>query len=117
MIDNIEHKMLHKLLSFMKGSRLPEIHAIDWPWTALAGSPAAFPNYESWVVPAGVPSALADILGAEFGPIIDFVLERGGAKGVEIHGGAPGSASFHHHHHHHHQHHHQHQNQLHLAGR
>ena len=22
--------------------------------------------YESWVVPAGVPSALADILGAEF---------------------------------------------------
>ena len=31
-IDNIEHKMLHKLLSFMKGSRLPEIHAFDWPW-------------------------------------------------------------------------------------
>ena len=34
--------------------------------------------YESWVVPAGVPSALADILGAELGPIIDFVKERGG---------------------------------------
>ena len=38
-------------------------------------------DYESWVVPAGVPSALADILGAELGPIIDFVLERGGAEG------------------------------------
>ena len=35
-------------------------------------------NYESWVVPAGVGSALADILEAEFRPIIDFVLERGG---------------------------------------
>ena len=34
--------------------------------------------YESWVVPAGVGSALADILGAEFGQIIDFVLEKGG---------------------------------------
>ena len=34
--------------------------------------------YESWVVPAGVPSALADILGADRGPIIDFVIERGG---------------------------------------
>ena len=38
--------------------------------------------YESWVVPAGAPSALADIiLGAELGPIIDFVLERGGEGG------------------------------------
>ena len=27
-------------------------------------------DYESWVVPAGVPSALADILGAELGPIL-----------------------------------------------
>ena len=35
-------------------------------------------HYESWVVPAGVPSALAEILGAELEPIIDFVLERGG---------------------------------------
>ena len=34
--------------------------------------------YESWVVPAGVPSALADILGAELGPIIDFVKAKGG---------------------------------------
>ena len=34
--------------------------------------------YESWVVPAGAASALADILGAEFRPKIDFVKERGG---------------------------------------
>ena len=35
-------------------------------------------HYESWVVPAGVPFASAEIFGAELGPIIDFVLERGG---------------------------------------
>ena len=35
-------------------------------------------DYKSWVVPAGVGSALADMLGAEFRQIIDFVLERGG---------------------------------------
>ena len=34
--------------------------------------------YESWVVPAGVPSALADVLGAELGPIIDLVTQEGG---------------------------------------
>ena len=33
--------------------------------------------YESWVVPVGVGSALADILGAEFSQIMHFVLERG----------------------------------------
>ena len=70
--------------------------------------------YENWVVPAGVGPALADILGAERGEIIDFVLERGGrgvnviksfffwgggSRRFESHGGAPGSASFHHHHH------------------
>ena len=33
--------------------------------------------YESWVVPAGVPSALADI-GGELRQIIDSVKGRGG---------------------------------------
>ena len=47
---------------------------------SLQSSAVDFPitSYESWVVPAGVGSALADILGAEFSQIIDFVLERGG---------------------------------------
>ena len=36
-------------------------------------------SHESWHVPAGVFSALADILEAEVGPIIDIVTERGGA--------------------------------------
>ena len=35
--------------------------------------------HECWDVPAGVFSALADILGAEVGPIIDIVTERGGS--------------------------------------
>ena len=69
--------------------------------------------YENWVVPAGVGSALADILGAEFRQIIDIIIERGGvyviksiflfvagSKGFES-GSAPGSSSFHHHHPHH----------------
>ena len=34
-------------------------------------------NYESWAVPAGVASALADILGAEFRHTIDFIIETG----------------------------------------
>ena len=34
--------------------------------------------YENWFVPAGVGSALADILGAEFRQIIDIIIERGG---------------------------------------
>ncbi len=34
-------------------------------------------SYESWVVPAGVASALADIMGAELRQIIDFVKGRG----------------------------------------
>ena len=70
--------------------------------------------YESWVVPAGVPSALADILGADRGPIIDFVIERGGGFGEKINllwgGGGPGVIRRRHpqHHQHHHQHHHHH---------
>ena len=37
--------------------------------------------YESWVVPAGVPSALADI-GGELRQIIDSVKGRGGGVSV-----------------------------------
>ena len=39
--------------------------------------------YESWVVPAGVGSALADILGAEFSQIIDFVFRKGGVNVIK----------------------------------
>ena len=39
--------------------------------------------YESWVVPAGVPSALADI-GGELRQIIDSVKGRGGGGGVSV---------------------------------
>ena len=42
------------------------------------------PCYENWVVPAGVGSALADILGAEFGQIIGFDLEWAGGVYVII---------------------------------
>ena len=67
--------------------------------------------YENWFVPAGVGSALADILGAEFRQIIDIIIERGGlcdktlfflggSKEFES-GSAPGSSSFNHHHPHH----------------
>ena len=48
------------------------------PFTVLKMLLLLLAFYESWVVPAGVGSALADILGAEFGQIINFVLERGG---------------------------------------
>ena len=51
----------------------------SWQW--FHRSPNSL-YYESWVVPAGVASALADILGAEFRPIIDFVKERGGGCNV-----------------------------------
>ena len=40
-------------------------------------------SYESWVVPAGVPSALADI-GGELRQIIDSVKGRGGGGGVSV---------------------------------
>ena len=52
--------------------------------------------YESWVVPAGVASALADIMGAEFRQIIDFVKERGGCnviKSIFFLGGSKGFES------------------------
>ncbi len=35
-------------------------------------------DHERWVVPAGVFSALADIVGAEVGQLIDWIIERGG---------------------------------------
>ena len=35
-------------------------------------------SHKSWVVPAGVFSALADILGAEVGQLIEFIIDRGG---------------------------------------
>ena len=35
-------------------------------------------DHERWVVPAGVFSALSDILGAEVGQLIDCIIERGG---------------------------------------
>ena len=65
--------------------------------------------FASFPLLAAAWAALADILGAEFRQITDFVLERGRSKGFESHGGAPGSTScqsFHHHRHHHHHHHH-----------
>ena len=59
-------------------------------------------DHEHWVVPAGVSSALADIVGAEVAQLIDCIIERGGvlcdkinlffgglSKGFES-GGAPG---------------------------
>lgn len=35
-------------------------------------------DHEHWVAPAGVFSALADIVGAEVGLLIDCIIERGG---------------------------------------
>ena len=44
----------------------------------MCSNPATLGMHGLYFVPAGVPSALADILGAELGPIIDFVKAKGG---------------------------------------
>ena len=58
------------------------------PWNASCRRPCHVYStiYESWVVPAGVPSALADI-GGELRQIIDCVKERGVTKSIPEGGG------------------------------